>query len=287
MRIKYSLTFFVLLISCHQVFAYKTHWDGKTYATSNQAQAKWVEGFVQEISRKLKPNDLLLDVGCGTGNITAQFKNYLPKGSVLGIDPDATMIVKAKESNSKDGLSFQQSSLEAFKASQLFDVITSFSVIHWIKDKKAAAQKLHQLLKPGGLAYMLFIPQYEPNGLGWSIGQVAKNPKWPKQIQEMPTAIHLVDPKIFKEYLLEVGFEIETFEMIETNARFNSEEEFKKWMALWLKHLDFLKTEKEKSEFLKEITDMYKTHYPRSPLEKDGVFHYFEKMLKVGVKRRI
>ena len=47
----------------------------------------------------IKPGDKVLDVGCGTGNLTLTARSYVgPTGSVSGIDASPEMINKARKS---------------------------------------------------------------------------------------------------------------------------------------------------------------------------------------------
>ena len=67
------------------------------------------------VSSSLPPETRLLDVGCGTGNKTVIFAQKVR--SVVGIDPDASMINKAKKNNSGNNLSYEVGDMESLATS--------------------------------------------------------------------------------------------------------------------------------------------------------------------------
>ncbi|MFT8825835.1 class I SAM-dependent methyltransferase [Liquorilactobacillus mali] len=93
------------------------------------------------------PNKIL-DIGCGTGELTAQIA---AKGfNVLGIDQSNNMIQKAKLNF--PNLDFVQGNILHMQLEQgSFDTVFSNAVFHWINDQQTLAMKIHTVLKPGGL----------------------------------------------------------------------------------------------------------------------------------------
>jgi ubiquinone/menaquinone biosynthesis C-methylase UbiE len=105
---------------------------------------------------KVKPGDTVLDVGCGTGNLTLTAQSYAgPTGKVYGIDaaPEMIRVAKEKASHSVPGVFFDVGLIEklAFPDST-FDVVISRLVIHHLPDdlKRRAFVEILRVLKPGG-----------------------------------------------------------------------------------------------------------------------------------------
>ncbi|KAL7931595.1 S-adenosyl-L-methionine-dependent methyltransferase [Trichoderma chlorosporum] len=99
------------------------------------------------------PGMVVLDVGCGPGNLTSHIAQLVgAKGNVVGVDPSAERIAIARKIQ-QSNLSFWEGQAEDL--SQLttasFDVVYVNSTLHWVQDQPAAFKEFARLLKPGGL----------------------------------------------------------------------------------------------------------------------------------------
>jgi ubiquinone/menaquinone biosynthesis C-methylase UbiE len=103
----------------------------------------------------IKPGDSVLDVGCGTGEVTLPAKNRAAHGKVYGIDPAPEMITVARKKAARRGLDidFRVGVIEAlpFPDSSL-DVVTSSLMMHHLKEdlKVRGLAEIYRVLKPGG-----------------------------------------------------------------------------------------------------------------------------------------
>ena len=92
----------------------------------------------------------VLDLGCGTGNLTAVMAERVgSQGHVVGVDPDGERIKVAREKNAKRNITFQKADGETFPEDQ-YDLVFSNYVIHWIENKEPVFQRVHKTLRPGG-----------------------------------------------------------------------------------------------------------------------------------------
>jgi len=102
---------------------------------------------------KFNKNENILDLGCGTGNLTITLAKGNLTCNIIGIDIGEEMIGQAKKNlqNEKlDNLEFIKGDILDFQPELRFNTIFSNSVIHWIKDKEKLFQKLKNLLQPNG-----------------------------------------------------------------------------------------------------------------------------------------
>lgn len=96
----------------------------------------------------IKDRESVLDVGCGTGNLT---KKILDKshGYVVGIDPSQGMINESSKLY-KDGINFQLGSAESIPFENIFDVIFCNSAFQWVTDAQKAVRNFYKALKSDG-----------------------------------------------------------------------------------------------------------------------------------------
>jgi len=98
----------------------------------------------------------VLDVGSGTGRLTALCRAALPKARIVGIDPAPTMVAAARRKFAGDPeVSFVPGAVQdlgQFPDAAFDAVISSFALHHLELDTyPAAAAELRRVLRPGGV----------------------------------------------------------------------------------------------------------------------------------------
>lgn len=106
--------------------------------------------------------DAILDLGCGTGELTAYLAGLVgPQGKVVGVDPDKERLQLARMSHgSVKNLSFVEgnaTTISEIFPEESFDIIFSNYVIHRIPDKAKAFRNMFTRLKPGGRIAVVYI----------------------------------------------------------------------------------------------------------------------------------
>ena len=119
-------------------------WDAGHY--NDQFAFIWQYGA--RVLDLLQPvsGERILDLGCGTGHLTADIAGT--GATVIGIDHSADMIDAAK--SSYPAIEFHQLDATDFQFDEPFDAIFSNAVLHWVRSPKVAIQRIHAALKPGG-----------------------------------------------------------------------------------------------------------------------------------------
>jgi ubiquinone/menaquinone biosynthesis C-methylase UbiE len=108
---------------------------------------------VENTKKYLNSNDIVLDLGCGTGTTTVEIAEYVKE--IIGIDISTNMIAaakaKANERKIVNANFFQKTVFDNKLKSNSFDTILVFNVLHCFKDTKKVIDRIYELLKPGGL----------------------------------------------------------------------------------------------------------------------------------------
>ena len=119
-------------------------WDAERYAAAFS--------FVSERGRDLiawldpQPGERTLDLGCGTGELTAAIANC--GAEVEGADQDEAMLTLARLEH--PGIAFRQADGQRFSGDAPLDAVFSNAALHWMSDQDAVIRSAAAALKPGG-----------------------------------------------------------------------------------------------------------------------------------------
>ena len=99
----------------------------------------------------------VLELGCGTGNLSLRLAARYPAASITFVDASADMVaVTAARVKAADAALAARSSFHVGRFEELdlpaasFDVVTSAIALHHVEQKAPLYRRMHGLLKPGG-----------------------------------------------------------------------------------------------------------------------------------------
>lgn len=121
-----------------------TRWDPGLYDDRHAFVFERGAGLLELLAPV--PGERVLDVGCGTGHLTAEIA---ARGAgVTGLDFSPEMIAAARERYPE--LDFRVGSITDFVADEPFDAVFSNATLHWVHEARAAAESMAVALVPGG-----------------------------------------------------------------------------------------------------------------------------------------
>lgn len=95
------------------------------------------------------PGGRVVDLGCGTGELTRSLHERTEAVSTLGIDSSQTMLAQSAEQTG-EGLTFELGDIAEWTPSEPVDVVFSNAALHWIQDHEALFARLTGALAPRG-----------------------------------------------------------------------------------------------------------------------------------------
>jgi len=128
-------------------------WDrtAKSYDQEEQKDAATYTTIIEKLKQYLKPDDTVLDFGCGTGLIANEIAGRVKL--LQALDTSANMIELARAKAAARGIQnieYAQTSLSDSRyAPGTYDVIVAAYVLHLVDE--SVLPRIHALLKPGGV----------------------------------------------------------------------------------------------------------------------------------------
>lgn len=126
-------------------------WNAAAYHRVSNPQFDWGTVVLERLP--LRGDELVLDVGCGTGRLTDRLLERLPRGRVLAIDLSANMVSTARDflrPRHDRRLTLAIADAAALPIRDRADAIFSTATFHWVLDHPRLFRSLHAALKPAG-----------------------------------------------------------------------------------------------------------------------------------------
>lgn len=223
---------------------------------------------------KVRPGLEVIDLGCGTGELTAQMADTLPESRVLGVDSSEEMLGNSQKPDGST-LNFECISIEnQLEKDQQWDVVFSNAALQWVPDHEALFPQIISKIKPGGqlLAQM---PAQHHNLTNRLLNELATQEPYATVYAGWNRLSPVLEPDRYAEILFESGS--------------RSMQVFEKIYPLILKDADALLTwvsgtalipylerlpEHLKNSFRKDYRALLHQHFPKTP-----VFYPFKRIL--------
>lgn len=199
-------------------------WDSELYRN--------LCSFVPENGRELvdildpHEGERILDLGCGTGQLTARIARQ--GADVVGIDASPEMIATAREDYPE--LTFYECDALEYQPDSPFDAVFSNAVLHWIQDQGSLLTSVNRMLKPGGR----FVAEFGAQG---NIRNLRR--ELHRALSEAGYDPEAVDPwyfpseEAYAKRLRNAGFSVRWMTTVRYDATLNGDEGLGLWLTMF------------------------------------------------------
>lgn len=155
---------------------------------------------------------LVVDLGCGPGQLTAELARRWPEAEVRGLDSSAEMIDAATRlEEAAPWLSFGLGDLRDWRPERPVDVIVSNAVLQWVPDHEALLTGWAQALVPGGwLAFQVPANFGAPSHA--LMREVAASDRWRSVLGDVALNRQSADPAAYVDLLSRAGCVVNAWE---------------------------------------------------------------------------
>lgn len=91
----------------------------------------------------------VLDLGCGTGALTASLADLAPGAAVTGVDSSPAMLERCA-AHAGPRVTFRAGDIGTFDEPDAYDLVLSNAALHWVDDHEATLARWARALRSGG-----------------------------------------------------------------------------------------------------------------------------------------
>jgi trans-aconitate methyltransferase len=219
-----------------------TSWNPQAYATN----ARFVSDLGEPLLQLLEPQpgELILDLGCGDGALTAKIADYGCK--VIGADSSLPQLQAAKKRGLKavvlDGhhLCFRRQ----------FDAIFTNAALHWMKEPEKVIDGVRLALKPQGR----FVGEFGGKGNVETIRSALHAALVRRGIEPAPVdPWYYPSPQEYSQLLSKAGLTMAYIELIPRPTQLPGD--IMAWLQIFAQPFTKAVSEEEQLGFLEEVRD--------------------------------
>lgn len=127
-------------------------WDARTYDRVADPMTRWGTAVLDRLP--LEGDETVLDAGCGSGRVSEQLAERLPRGRVIALDGSPSMVEAARQRLDRFGDRVEYVVADLGRplpiAPASVGAVLSTATFHWVADHDALFRHLASVTRPGG-----------------------------------------------------------------------------------------------------------------------------------------
>lgn len=179
-----------------------SEWEPGQYERFREERAQPFRDLAALVERA--PGMRIVDLGCGTGQLTAWLHDELRASQTLGVDVSEAMLAEAGP-RAREGLSFARGEIATFEAERPFDLVFSNAALHWVDGHEAIWPRLAACVAPGGqIAVQMPVNHDHPSQR--VLREVAAQPRFANRLDRQTRPYPVLAPERYAELLHGLDF---------------------------------------------------------------------------------
>jgi trans-aconitate 2-methyltransferase len=205
------------------------NWNPTQYLKFSQPRLRPAIDLLARIP--IEQPQLVYDLGCGAGNVTAVLLQRWPRAQIIGVDDSAAMLERAAKALPQ--VHWVQHSLNGWRPERLADVIYSNAALHWLPNHQQLFPALVQALSPRGVL-AIQMPRNFAAPSHTLIDATARDGPWRSKLEPLLGAAPVREAQFYHTLLAPLAQELDIWET-EYLQVLSGEDPVKEWTkGTWL-----------------------------------------------------
>ena len=211
----------------------------------------------------------IIDLGCGSGNVTRLLGERWPDARIIGVDSSPSMLQQARAATNGDPrFTFIAADLARWQPEASVDLVYSNAALHWLPDHADLFVRVAAMVAPGG-ALAVQMPDNFRAPSHTLIADLARSERWREQLAAIVREPPVATAAAYLDWLAPVMSVVDIWvtEYLQVLAPRNDGEHpvaaWTKgtWLVPFLEKLD----QQQRAEFLRDYMQQLARHYPARP----------------------
>ena len=221
-----------------------------------------------ELASRIQAADpgLVIDLGCGPGQLTATLADRWPGAEVIGVDSSPEMIEAARllPAAAAGRLSFVLQDVRDWRPDLVPDVIVSNALLQWVPDHQELILSCARMLAPGGwLAFQ--VPGNFDQPTHAILRALAGSPRWRPRLAEVELNRQAADPAEYLDLLGRGGYAVDAWETTYLHVLQGENPVLDWYSGTGLRPVLAALDPAQSAEFLADYGPRVAAAYPRAP----------------------
>lgn len=185
-------------------------WDPRQYGRYAEQRARPFFDLMARVGAE-DPR-LVLDLGCGSGELTAALARRWPGAAVVGVDSSEAMIESARSRGPRDGQpAFVLGDVRDWEPPGPVDVLVSNAVLQWVPGQFGVLARWTRFLAAGGWIAVQLPGNFDQPG-HVIMRELAASPRWRPLLAGVALNRQAADPADYLDLLAMAGCETDAWE---------------------------------------------------------------------------
>jgi len=239
-------------------------WDPEQYLQFAAERGRPFQDLLARVGAEAP--SLVVDLGCGPGNLTRDLAARWPQARVEGIDSSPEMIATAVAAGSDPRVTFAVGDLRDWQPQQQVDVLVSNATLQWVPGHLDLLPRLVDVVRPGGwLAFQVPANSADPSHTAMT--DLATSSRWAAAFEGRDRARSAVaEPQTYLEVLAGLGCAVDAWETTYLHVLAGDDAVVRWTSGTGLRpYLQALPNAEDREAFLAEYRALVGRAYPQRP----------------------
>lgn len=222
----------------------------------------------------------IVDLGCGTGDLTAVLGEHWPEAQVLGVDSSTEMLTAAEKVERPDRVDFTPGDIRTWKPAAPQELVVSNATFQWIPDAEALLRQVTSYLAPKGVLAV----QMSDNSQSASqvlLRELEADARWAERLRGRPRQDAIPPLSRWMEILHDLHLTVDAWECVYLHVLGGSDPVLEWMKGTTLRPVLKALEEPERAVFLDEYRGRLAAAYPAGP---QGTVFPFRRLFFVARK---
>jgi trans-aconitate 2-methyltransferase len=155
-------------------------WNPEQYLRFDQHRLRPALELIQRIPLQTVEN--IIDLGCGTGNVTPLLKARWESAHIIGMDSSESMLARAQQDF--PDAQWIQADIQTWSSNEPCDVLFSNAALHWLPHHEDLFPRLYAMVKTGGI-FAIQMPNNFAAPSHTMMHQIAAHSQWSQPLENL------------------------------------------------------------------------------------------------------